>query len=114
MFFADLAGSLAPLGQRGHDSALLRESSEIQRLIAELHGAQRARFRWTAPGLKREFQMLREEIASAVGSSGSKSRGAEIAAGLEVLRHLLQQAEDASLRSCAADTGQISTERSAS
>ncbi len=68
---------------------LLRDGSEIQRLIAELHGDQRAQLGWTEPMLRREFQLLRDEIGAAV------RRGAPAAGGeaLRLLDRFLDRAE---------------------
>jgi PAS domain S-box-containing protein len=62
-YLADLALTLITLGDEPEDQReLLRDGSEIQRLIAELHGRQRARIGWTRQMLRRELELLREEI----------------------------------------------------
>lgn len=41
---------------------LLRDGGEIQRVLAELHWGQRAQIGWTEKTLRRELEILQEEI----------------------------------------------------
>ena len=79
------------------ESLLMRDGTHIQRLIAELHGRQRYRMGWTAEALRREYEILDEEMAALVKKYAST---AEATAGLDWavdnLRHMLKQAHDAS------------------
>ena len=60
---ADIAGALVVVEEAGGLSApLLADAMEIQRLIAERHGAQRARLGWTEASMRREFMIIREEL----------------------------------------------------
>jgi PAS domain S-box-containing protein len=77
-------------------AALLQDGSEIQQLISELHGAQRARLGWTEGSLRREFQIVREEIEEAVGQRVSP--GTDMESALGVLRRFLAHAERTSLQ----------------
>ncbi|MFN2563434.1 MAG: hypothetical protein ABR499_00310, partial [Gemmatimonadaceae bacterium] len=62
-FLADIAQALVALEQSGGEpSDLIRDGSEIQRVIAVLHGAQRYRLGWTEDIMRRDFLILREEI----------------------------------------------------
>ena len=64
---ADFAGTLIALEEgAGEPSALLADGGEIQRIIAEKHGAQRARLGWTREAFLREHVILREEIERAL------------------------------------------------
>jgi hypothetical protein len=60
---ADVAESLIVLEDSGgHPTPLMQDGVEIQRLIAERHGAQRARLGWTEETLRRECDILSEEV----------------------------------------------------
>jgi hypothetical protein len=75
-FLADLAGTLHQLD--GADDAgvrpmsgdgpmqVVRDATAIQRVVAERHGVQRARLGWSEQEVRREFTILREELAAAV------------------------------------------------
>nr|MBA3673078.1 PAS domain S-box protein [Gemmatimonadaceae bacterium] len=64
---ADIAGALLVLEEAGGEpSALLADAMEIQRLVAERHGAQRARLGWTESALRREMMIIREELERVV------------------------------------------------
>src|SRR3712207_7263161 len=43
---------------RSHPTPLMQDGVEIQRLIAERHGVQRARLGWTEETLRRECEIL--------------------------------------------------------
>ncbi|HEU4557648.1 MAG TPA: ATP-binding protein [Longimicrobium sp.] len=93
-FLADIAQSLVILGETGGQPDLLRDGSDLQRLISERHGAQRARVGWTADALGREFTVLREEVEAAV------RRGSvpDPEPALAVLESLLERACEISVR----------------
>jgi signal transduction histidine kinase len=64
---ADIAGALLVVEEAaGEPSTLLADAMEIQRLVSERHGAQRARLGWTEAALRREFMIIREEIERVV------------------------------------------------
>jgi PAS domain S-box-containing protein len=66
-FLAEVARCLTIIeAARGAPSESMRDGSAIQRVIAERHGAQRARLGWAEGELRREFTILREELAAAV------------------------------------------------
>jgi PAS domain S-box-containing protein len=99
-FLVDIGLALVTLDEGGGEPALMRDGTEIQRVIAERHGAQRARIGWTEDELRREFQLLREMVApwvvEEVRQQGDDAVDVEEALG--VLDRLLQQAERVSLR----------------
>ena len=64
----DIANSLAVLGgTSGEPTEALADGAKIQRLIGELHGAQRQRLGWTEEQLLREMEIVRDVCASAIG-----------------------------------------------
>jgi anti-sigma regulatory factor (Ser/Thr protein kinase) len=89
---ADMSQSLLILeAGRAIPERLLQDGSEIQRLIAELHGRQRAQLGWSAEDLAREFQILRDEITSAIEEARLPSVDRE--AGIRILLRILDRAE---------------------
>jgi hypothetical protein len=78
-FLADLAGALHHLDAAeggtgggaggvppGEPTAAVDDSTVIQRVVSERHGVQRARLGWSEQEIRREFTILREELAAAV------------------------------------------------
>jgi signal transduction histidine kinase len=51
---------------RGRDPELLRDSAQAQRLMSELHGAQRRRLRWREEDIERETAYLIAAVESAI------------------------------------------------
>ena len=106
-FLADVGQSLVLLGEEGGRPTLMRDGSEIQRVVAELHGAQRCRLGWTEEALRREFEILREEVEAVlapVADGNGIDEGGEV---MELVRRLIRHAEHVSLRgfrASAADT----------
>jgi len=67
---ADIAGALIIVEESaGEPSALLADAMEIQRLVSERHGAQRARLGWKEASMRREFMIIREELERVVRRS---------------------------------------------
>jgi signal transduction histidine kinase len=64
---ADVASALITVEEvDGEASPLLADAMEIQRLVSERHGAQRARLGWTEAALRREFMIIREEVGRVI------------------------------------------------
>jgi hypothetical protein len=64
---ADITQTLVVVEAAGSGpSEMLRDSTAIQRLVADRHGAFRARLGWHESELAREFVILREEIEFAI------------------------------------------------
>ena len=111
-FLADIASTLrsfdAPTaGPAGEPTAALHDGTEIQRVVSERHGAQRARLGWSENELHREFTILREELSAAVirraaseipGPSAEGRRG-EAERAIELLVQFLAIAERISVQS---------------
>jgi hypothetical protein len=96
-FLADIAQALVLIGQTGADPALMRDGSDIQRLIAARHGLRRAQQGWTEEGLRREFQILRESLDEALHAA-TRAGDHEVDAVREVLRSLVERAEEISIQ----------------
>ncbi len=69
-FLAELAGTFYQLDgvpvASGAPTPEVRDSTAVQRVVAERHGAQRARLGWGEDELRREYAILHEELAAAV------------------------------------------------
>ena len=76
-----------------------REETVIQRVIAERHGVQRARLGWTEEEIRREFQVLREELAAAVRRRVHPCGEAELETAIGVLAEAVTHAEGLSVES---------------
>jgi hypothetical protein len=94
---ADYGQALTIVGEVGHDFDLLRDSSDIQRLIAERHGEQRARHHWTEEALARDHAILRVVLENFVQERAVAS--AEHEHALRILMGFLRNAEQISLQS---------------
>jgi PAS domain S-box-containing protein len=97
-FLVDIGLALVALDEAGGEPELMRDGTEIQRVIAARHGAQRARLRWHEDEVRREFQLLREVVGPLVREQVQQMPDADVQVALGVLERLLQQAERVSLR----------------
>ncbi|HVG43076.1 MAG TPA: ATP-binding protein [Longimicrobium sp.] len=89
---ADVAQSMVALGGSAEAGpGLLRDGSRIQRLVAELHAEQRRRLGWSEAELRRDFEVLREEVDRCVRAQATPGEGAEAAAAIAA--RLLQQTQ---------------------
>ena len=89
---ADVAQSMVVLGGSADDAPrLLRDGSRIQRLVAELHAEQRRRLGWSEGELRRDFEVLREEVERCIRTHVAAGDGAE--AAVAVAARLLRQGE---------------------
>jgi hypothetical protein len=62
-----LASQLAIIGEtRGEEPELLGDGGHVQRLMAELHGAQRHRLGWSESDIEREIHILFTEVERAI------------------------------------------------
>ena len=114
-----LASQLMIIGEtRGRAPELLGDGGQVQRLMAELHGAQRYRLGWSEEDIERESRLLRVEIERTLEAAldaatpartghlagpgelgiddGAMRAAAQYAA--VVTRHVLDQGTSASLR----------------
>ena len=69
-FIGLLAAQLTILGETcGRDPELLADGGHLQRLFAELHGAQRHRLGWDEGDIERETKLLIDEVERAIHAS---------------------------------------------
>ena len=96
---ADIAGALVVVEEvAGEPSPLLADAMEIQRLIAERHGAQRARLGWDEAPLRREFMIIREELERVVRQVVPPAGPLEAADAVATVNRFLDQVEFISVR----------------
>jgi signal transduction histidine kinase len=96
---ADIAGSLTVIEDAGGAmSPLLADAVEIQRLVAERHGSQRARLGWTEASLRREFMIIREEVESVVRGAVPAGGRLGVSDAVGIVNRFVDQAEYLSVR----------------
>jgi hypothetical protein len=81
---------------KGRASDLLRDGSEIQRLLAELHGAQRYRLGWTETQIAKDVTILSAELVGATRALGEEESAIEFV--IDVVRKILEQWKQTSIR----------------
>lgn len=95
----DLASALIFIEEaRGEASRAVRDGSEIQRLIAERHGAQRAALGWTEADYRAEFQLLEEAIEATLRRRQTFGPDADLGTALGILHQLIEHVERAGAR----------------
>ncbi|GAC1410725.1 MAG: hypothetical protein NVSMB53_05250 [Gemmatimonadaceae bacterium] len=101
---ADVGGALVVMEEaKGSVSATLADAVEIQRLIAERHGAQRQRLGWSESALRREFMIVREELEKVVRSASEFGDPLPVEDGTAVIGRFLDQAEYIAVRALNAE-----------
>ncbi len=99
-FLSDLAQTLGTMDlASGGESESLRDGTAIQRMITKRHGRQRARLGWSEDEIRREFQILREELSAAVRRRVRRPRQAEVEEAIDLLEESTARAERVSLAS---------------
>ncbi|WP_420126300.1 ATP-binding protein [Longimicrobium sp.] len=99
-FLVEIGLAMITLDEAGGEPALMRDGTEIQRVISERHGSQRARLGWSEDELRREFGVLRDIVVPLVRDEVRERAEVQVDVdvALGVLERLLQQAEVVSLR----------------
>jgi signal transduction histidine kinase len=98
-YLADVAGMLIVIEESGgQPSALLSDGAEIQRMVAERHGAQRARLGWTVDALRREYEILREELNKVVRRTGRAIPQEVLGEAQMILERFVEQSEQLAVR----------------
>lgn len=96
---ADVGGALQMIHEWGaRHSLLLSDALEIQRLVSERHGAQRARLGWSEDAVRREFAILREEVHALIQQA---TEGHESESVIAIVDRFLDQSEFVAVRSLA-------------
>ena len=96
-YLSDIAQALIIVHTaQGEPSALLRDGTDIQRMISERHGLQRHRLGWTEIDLRQEFGLLREVILDALPRDSGSDR--QPVTAREILGALVRHAEQVSVR----------------
>jgi len=116
-FLADVASTIRLLDETGESTAERSTSAidgtDIQRVVSQRHGAQRARLGWSQDEVRREFAILGEEMAAAVrrrapsflyASKGDERRDAA-ESSLELFNQFLAVSERLSLAAHERATG---------
>ena len=95
---SDIAQTLTIVAKAGPDaSKLLRDGSAIQHAIAVHHGRRRREQGWTETAVRRDHQLLREEIERAVRTRlRGRASAAGVEEGVQLLLQLVQNAEGVS------------------
>jgi PAS domain S-box-containing protein len=81
---------------KGRPNDLLRDGAEIQRLLAELHGAQRFRLGWTEAEVAQDVDALCDELVRAIGRIGGDTGASRFLQ--DIASRLLEQWKQTSLR----------------
>jgi hypothetical protein len=101
-YIADIGSVLIAVEEAGgQPSALVHDGTEIQRLVAERHGAQRARLGWTEEALHREWRILAEEVEGVIRRRVRGVTESTIAEALVIIRRFVEQSEELSCRALA-------------
>ena len=96
---ADIGSALIALEQSsGQPSAVVADSTDIQRFIAERHGAQRARLGWSASALACDYALLTEEVITSLRCAFPDAPMHALDEALAVVTRMLEQAEIVSSR----------------
>ena len=104
---ADVLSSLALIEEAsGKPSQMLADAVEIQRLVSERHGTQRAKLGWTEAEMRREFMIIREELAKLVGQAVPPGGSLTVSVAVTAVGRFLDQAEYAGVRSLERELGQ--------
>ena len=98
-FVADIGAVLIAVEEAGgQPSGLVADGSEIQRLVSERHGAQRARLGWTRAALTREWEILTEELERAIRRRLHGAPDTALHEALAIMRRFVEQGEELSCR----------------
>ena len=96
-FLSDLAATFSGLDLTSGDDGAVRDGTAIQRRVAERHGSQRRRLGWSEAEIRREFQILREEVVAAVKRRVHGRRASDLEPVLMAVMDFVSSAERVSL-----------------
>ena len=93
-FVVDLTQCIAVAAEDGPAAArMLRDGSAIQDLISRRHSEQRRSLGWSEPELRREYEILREELLAAVARQTARGGDGDADRAIGIVNHLLDAAE---------------------
>jgi PAS domain S-box-containing protein len=104
-FILEIGRALTILETTAGAPLMMRDGENIQRTIAGLHGLQRARLGFHPDEIRREYQMLGEEVESLLRAELPSRAGADPEPVLELIRRLLDRAVRIALESHASLPG---------
>jgi hypothetical protein len=81
---------------KGRSADLLRDGAEIQRLLAELHGAQRYRLAWTENEVARDVDLLSAQIVDTLRALDGRGPAVDFVA--DVVQKIMDQWKQTSIR----------------
>jgi PAS domain S-box-containing protein len=94
----DLAQVLVVLEEDGEDArGIAKDADDVQKLLAVRHGRQRCRLGWGEMELRREYEILGEEIETALNVARDVAEPGAVDEALPVIRRLLGRAEGLSV-----------------
>jgi PAS domain S-box-containing protein len=94
----DLAQTLVLLEEDGTDApATAQDGGDVQRLLAERHGRQRRRLGWSEEGLRRDYEILREEVEAVLSSARDVASDETLREARPIVQRLLHRAFEVSL-----------------
>jgi PAS domain S-box-containing protein len=102
-FLADVAQTMGGMElSEGADAESLRAGSAIQRTVAEWHGRQRRRLGWSEDEVRREFEILGEELAATIRRRVRGEKQSEVERAVEAVGEFVDAARRVSLAGFAA------------
>ncbi|HEX6745831.1 MAG TPA: ATP-binding protein [Longimicrobium sp.] len=94
----DLSSVLVVLEEDGEDSrGIAKDADDVQRLLAIRHGRQRHRLGWGEMEVRREYEVLGEEVETALNAARELAGSRAVDDALPVVRRLLNRAATLSL-----------------
>jgi signal transduction histidine kinase len=93
---ASVGTALLTLSEAESDAGALQDGADIQRIIARRHGGQRRRLGWSLDEVRREYQILREEVEALLRREAPDAASGGTA--MDVLRRYLERAERRTVR----------------
>ncbi|HSU14691.1 PAS domain-containing sensor histidine kinase [Longimicrobium sp.] len=94
----DLAQVLVVLEEDGDDArGIAKDADDVQRLLAIRHGRQRCRLGWSEAEVRREYEILGEEIETSLNAARDVAASRAVDEALPVVRRLLNRAVSLSI-----------------
>ncbi|HEX6037502.1 PAS domain-containing sensor histidine kinase [Longimicrobium sp.] len=94
----DLAQTLVLVEEDGPDAPeTAHDGSDVQRLLAERHGRQRRRLGWSEEGLRRDYEIIREEVETVLLAAHEVATEDALREALPIIQRLLGRAANISL-----------------